>query len=101
MCDDSRTVQDYYPLPVATDQAGLAQLLQMLGGIGRRQSGHLRQFLHAARALGDISQQFQPVTVAQWRRSSGAHRDQDLHKLTIALMQSGQSLLYPCQQLLV
>jgi hypothetical protein len=37
----------------------------MLGGVGYRQSGYLCQFVDAAFALGNIFQQFQPVSITQ------------------------------------
>ena len=57
----------YRTLAVAAGlyQAGTAQLLQVLGGIGHRQPGQFSQAFHGALALGDVLQQHQPVRVPQ------------------------------------
>ena len=58
-------VEHLRPLLAAADQAGLAQLLEVLRGVGNRQPRDLRQGIHAAFALGQELQQFQPVSITQ------------------------------------
>ncbi len=58
-------VEDALAIASGLNQAGTAQLLQMLGGIGYRQPGQFGQALHGALALGDVLQQGQAMGMAE------------------------------------
>jgi hypothetical protein len=50
----------------------------MLGGVGDRQAGLLRQGLHAAFGLTQLLQQFEAMRVSQGFRDQGELREQGL-----------------------
>ena len=54
------------------------QMLEMLRGVGDRQSGFLRQNLHAALALPELFKQFQAMGMPQGLRDGGEFAEENL-----------------------
>ena len=67
----AEAVEDMQALLAGVHQAHLAELLEVARGIGHRQAGETRQFLHAAFPLGEKFQHFQTVTVTEGLAHAG------------------------------